>query len=726
MAVTENVYTGDGSTVLFSFSFPYLSRSEVVVTLDGIVTNAYTYATSSSIQFNTAPASNVKIRIYRSTTSTSAKATFSQGSAIRAADLNNNFTQVRYLAQENENYSIKSDGSNPMLADLDMNQFNIVDLKEPTDGTDASTKAYVDSVVTSSTPFFTANGTGAVARTWDTKLDDVVSVKDFGAVGDGVTDDTAAFQAALTAHLAVYVPAGNYRLNGSINLRSGNSLMGPGNQVPALDTSLNNGGVKLLFYGTGDACFKTTQTSIGLLGFFGIGIFSHDSPGRPWVFDLPSLNDSNFTCVSARNADPTGGAFRSVFNGVIPPWVNNFTNCEFAAPIGGTQYNTDIECSDTRFIGGYYTGGKGFIERSQGGVLFSGCHFDHSTVGNAGLTIIKKNVSLVPDKRVSVVNCYFDENSGNGIKVDMSAATQNSSFLGTIVGCMFRNVVAAGSPDISFIAPGGYDITGGTIVGCTMTGDGLTSFNVGARWYGANIIGCTNTVGTYRWPGASSVFDHAGFLVNGSSQVLSSDAVNPALTITQTGTGNALLVEDSASTDSTPVVINSAGQLVVGDTTARQTNSYTNTCRLQVASTDSSAIQVSEFSNNAFAAAIDFAKSRSGTIGTNALVSNGDALGSVIFNAADGSVYRQAAKIVAEIDGVPGANDVPGKLGFETTSDGAGTTSRRLEISRDGNLKIFNTAAAPTTVSGGGMLYVEAGALKYRGSGGTVTTIANA
>lgn len=43
-------------------------------------------------------------------------------------------------------------------------------------------------------------------RTLESKLDEVVSVKDFGAVGDGVTDDYAAFAAALLAAKRVYVP----------------------------------------------------------------------------------------------------------------------------------------------------------------------------------------------------------------------------------------------------------------------------------------------------------------------------------------------------------------------------------------------------------------------------------------------------------------------------------------------------------------------------------------
>lgn len=58
---------------------------------------------------------------------------------------------------------------------------------------------------------FTPPGTGAVSRSVENKLRDVVSVKDFGAVGDGVADDTAAIQAAYDASLGVRFPAGSYK-----------------------------------------------------------------------------------------------------------------------------------------------------------------------------------------------------------------------------------------------------------------------------------------------------------------------------------------------------------------------------------------------------------------------------------------------------------------------------------------------------------------------------------
>lgn len=93
---------------------------------------------------------------------------------------------------------------------------------------------YFDPVVSSNaapTIAYLPPGAGAVATTVHKKLLEVVSVMDFGAVGDGVTDDTAAFNAALVASKKVIVPAtaNGYAIAGTISItQQGQHLCGDG------------------------------------------------------------------------------------------------------------------------------------------------------------------------------------------------------------------------------------------------------------------------------------------------------------------------------------------------------------------------------------------------------------------------------------------------------------------------------------------------------------------
>lgn len=103
MATTKNQYTGDGSTTLFPFTFPYIAESDIVVTIDDVVQTIiteYVFSNATTIGFLTAPADGVSVQIGRVTSSDDLKATFFPGSAIRARDLNDNFTQNLYVTQE--------------------------------------------------------------------------------------------------------------------------------------------------------------------------------------------------------------------------------------------------------------------------------------------------------------------------------------------------------------------------------------------------------------------------------------------------------------------------------------------------------------------------------------------------------------------------------------------------------------------------------------------------
>jgi len=99
----------------FSVGFPFLATADIKVQLNGTtktLTNDYTIVQSganTTINFNTAPADNATIRIFRDTDIEAIEATYTAGSSIRSSDLNTNNTQLLYAAQEFG--TLKSDNS---------------------------------------------------------------------------------------------------------------------------------------------------------------------------------------------------------------------------------------------------------------------------------------------------------------------------------------------------------------------------------------------------------------------------------------------------------------------------------------------------------------------------------------------------------------------------------------------------------------------------------------
>jgi hypothetical protein len=74
------------------------------------------------------------------------------------------------------------------------------------------------------------------------------------------------------------------------------------------------------------------------------------------------------------------------------------------------------------------------------------------------------------------------------------------------------------------------------------------------------------------------------------------------------------------------------------------------------------------------------------------VVNSGDTIGTISFEGNDGTNFITAAGIFAQVDGTPGTNDMPGRLVFSTTADGASSPTERMRIDNSGNVLINRTS----------------------------------
>ena len=164
-AVTQNDYTGNGSTTNYSFTFPYLKASDIKCSLDAVATTAFTLANATTIQFNTAPANGVKIKIFRETSVDNLTATFYAGSAIKSEDLNDNFTQNLYVTQEVNGRYISSLGGT-MTGNFNLGEDADITFEGATDDAHETTLTVADP--TADRTITLPNVTGTVVTTGDT------------------------------------------------------------------------------------------------------------------------------------------------------------------------------------------------------------------------------------------------------------------------------------------------------------------------------------------------------------------------------------------------------------------------------------------------------------------------------------------------------------------------------------------------------------------------------
>jgi hypothetical protein len=305
---------------------------------------------------------------------------------------------------------------------------------------------------------------------------------------------------------------------------------------------------------------------------------------------------------------------------------------------------------------------------------------------------------------------------------------------GAVTGFQSFSVVGDGNTTYYCIANPGvneWEVGIGTYTasGTTLSRDTVLASSAGAPTKTTFSSGTKDVFVTY--PAGESIAD-------GKTNVIEvTDNTNPALRITQLGTGNALVVEDSANPDNSPFVVDASGRTIIGALSSTSTSVGTPQLQLQGTSPSLSSAGVYQFSADTGGPTVLFSKSR-GAIGAFDIVSSGDVLGTISFLGADGTALVRGAAISSVVDGTPGTNDMPSRLVFSTAADGASTPTERMRIDNQGrigigtsslsgySLRVSRTSDASSFVNIGSTPTTSSAATSSYGFYSTASTASNA
>ena len=335
----------------------------------------------------------------------------------------------------------------------------------------------------------------------------------------GALPSDAAIQRAIDESAGkhhLYFPAGKYRLDNPITLKDNVRIVGPAVGAPPTTQALDNGGVMLLFSSftntDNTACFTANDQATNI-SFENLSILAQQNGdvNRGWkfIFNLPDMASCTFVNVSMRSnatrnrsdqwlaADPTAlfGLFRAYdAAGSRPTWVNRFINCNFGLEDQVKGYVLDHNTSDSFFSDCYFTGGRGIIDRSTGGNLYTGCHFDRVKIQDEAAVTLTKNLNFHANSdggNKTFSACYLDENE-IGFKIDPDGITGHDKYWGVVVtGCLFRTT--GEGPDIQALS-NSFRCKGGVYTSNFFTGNSKKSFEFGDNWSDYVVFANANTV----------------------------------------------------------------------------------------------------------------------------------------------------------------------------------------------------------------------------------------
>jgi hypothetical protein len=439
-------YSGDGSETTFPFPFPVLASDDLLVFLNdtpatGFAIAGLTDPEGGDITFLEPPAAGTTVTLLRRTESIR-ETEFVDGSPFRAAAINAELDRIVLLVQETRDEVGRTLRGGPTEGDLDLTLPTGPERANAVLGFDSAGRPMVfgqadlPSNGDASGLLVTPSG-GTTARALGEHLATLVNVRDFGAVGDGVTDDAAAFAAAILAAETrlspVYVPASPtaYVVGAALAL-DGVALVGEG-AGSTLQLAMSSG-----------SALQLTGTGARVSGLRLLGPGVNGVPSSPAEVDLSAVSLDGITVASAAegaildNVEVVGCQSALVIEGEVAAIVGcrfayNRTGIELLAGAQGSVFVSQAQvhaCTSGILVDGT----SAFRQLALRGGTLSACgralELDGTASGWRGIELsdlsfadnLEADVEVGPRQTVALRGCHLDESGKrSGTAVDLQA-----------------------------------------------------------------------------------------------------------------------------------------------------------------------------------------------------------------------------------------------------------------------------------------------------------------
>lgn len=367
-------YTADGTRNVFTYPFPIFSVDDLEVWMDSApTTTGFTVSGAGNtgggeVTFDQAPERGEIVLLSRRVP-IERVVDFPESGPLSALALNTQLDKLtaclQQTAADQERMLRYLDNDLPASGILPIRSERAGRVLAFDDAGCPTTLAPVDeealSTVTPTLP-------GGVTRTVRGKLADWVSVKDFGATGDGVSNDTNALRAALACGRPVLVPGGIYRVDDTLVVPEGGTLMGLGQgavistastahdliQLPAgyatiSGLRLEGGRAAIRLLGRDGPCVQNTLRDLTIWDAeTGVVLDGYETPDRPCYWNAlsdiliarPTLHGVRFTVSGDGDTPNANRLFRVRVYSLSKPMVgsgfyveagrynNSFVDCE--------------------------------------------------------------------------------------------------------------------------------------------------------------------------------------------------------------------------------------------------------------------------------------------------------------------------------------------------------------------------------------------------------------